>query len=108
MRLHQVALDGTPPRELLREFLREGTWFWIAPHPDGRISAWGHHRHRGQGFYTVDPGGKTVTVSRIAPGLPVAPIALGPTGGASSGIRQGPRCLYRRRSPTCTTCGRFT
>jgi eukaryotic-like serine/threonine-protein kinase len=81
MRMHQVALDGTPPRELLRDFLREGTWFWIAPHPDGRISAWGHHRHRGQGFYTVDPGGKTVTVSRIAPGLPVAPVALGPDRG---------------------------
>jgi eukaryotic-like serine/threonine-protein kinase len=77
MRFHQVALDGTPPRELLREFLQEGAWFWIAPHPDGRMSAWGQHRHRGQGFYTVDPGGKNVTVSRIAPGLPVAPIALG-------------------------------
>ena len=41
LRLHAVALDGEPPREILRDFLRDGRWTWAASHPDGRISVMG-------------------------------------------------------------------
>ena len=47
LRLHAVALDGEPPREILRDFLRDGRWIWAASHPDGRISVMGWHRTRG-------------------------------------------------------------
>jgi eukaryotic-like serine/threonine-protein kinase len=61
LRLHRVALDGSLPREVLAEFLGQGSWYWIAPHPDGRISAWGTHRRLGDGFYTVDLQGRHVS-----------------------------------------------
>jgi serine/threonine protein kinase/Tol biopolymer transport system component len=71
MRLHRVALDGSPPREVLRDFLAGGSWFWIAPHPDGRrISAWGAHERHGDGFFTVTLDGKDITASRIATEVP--------------------------------------
>jgi Tol biopolymer transport system component len=64
LQLHRVALDGSPPREVLGDFLAGGLWYWVAPHPDGRISAWGWHRTLGDGFYTVSADGKHV-VSRF-------------------------------------------
>ena len=62
---------GDPPRELVREFLQGGTWSWIAPHPDGRISAIGLHRKLRFGFYTVTRDGRRVTTSRIPTDLPL-------------------------------------
>jgi Tol biopolymer transport system component len=71
MRLHRVALDGSPPREILGQFLAGGGWYWIASHPDGRISAWGSHRTFGDGFYTVSSDGRHV-VSRFKGDEPFA------------------------------------
>ena len=69
LRLHRVSVDGSPPREVLGEFLAGGGWYWIAPHPDGRISAWGSHRTLGDGFYTVAPDGSQVS-SRFVKEIP--------------------------------------
>jgi Tol biopolymer transport system component len=70
-RLYRVSIDGSPPREELEEFLAGGWWYWVAPHPDGRISAWGLHRERGAGFYTVSADGTNVTSSTMTPGIPI-------------------------------------
>ena len=67
LRLHAVALDGEPPREILRDFLRDGRWIWAASHPDGRISVMGWHRTRGHGFFTVSRNGDQVTTSKRVP-----------------------------------------
>ena len=62
---------GEAPRELVQDFLRGGGWLWIAPHPDGRISAMGLHPRTGYGFYTVSRDGKQVVSSRLAKDLPL-------------------------------------
>ena len=67
LRLHAVALDGRPAREILRDFLRDGWWIWAASHPDGRISVIGNHRTRGYGFFTVSRNGDQVTTSKLLP-----------------------------------------
>ena len=72
VRLHAVAADGgTPPREILRDLLRGGSWDWIASHPDGRISALGIHRDSGPGFFTSSRNGRQLVRSQLAPGLPL-------------------------------------
>ncbi|MDQ2942320.1 MAG: serine/threonine-protein kinase, partial [Candidatus Dormibacteraeota bacterium] len=64
--LHAVSPHGgEQPREVLHEFLSDGGWFWIASHPDGRISALGLHRESGLGFYTVSRDGRTIAQSTI-------------------------------------------
>jgi Tol biopolymer transport system component len=68
-RFYTVALDGSPPRELGSKFLADGTWRWIAPHPDGRISAVGTHATRGQGFFTFSEDG-TGVIASSAPAKP--------------------------------------
>jgi eukaryotic-like serine/threonine-protein kinase len=68
-RFYTVALDGSPPRELGSKFLADGTWRWIAPHPDGRISAAGTHATRGRGFFTFSDDGTGVILS-AAPAKP--------------------------------------
>jgi eukaryotic-like serine/threonine-protein kinase len=72
VRLHAVAADGgTPPREILRDTLRGGSWDWIGSHPDGRISALGIHRDSGPGFFTISRDGRQLVRSHLAPGLPL-------------------------------------
>ena len=67
-----VSADGgEPPRELLQDYLRGGVWMWMAPHPDGRISAIGLHFRTGFGFYTVSRDGRHVTSSSLAKDLPL-------------------------------------
>jgi eukaryotic-like serine/threonine-protein kinase len=68
---------GEPPTELLRDFLREGFWSWIAPHPDGRVSVLGRHRTRGVGFFTVSRDGQQVATSAVSEDLPLQPDVLG-------------------------------
>jgi len=83
VRLHAVSAEGgEAPRELLGDFLRGGGWDWIAPHPDGRISALGLHSQSGAGFFTVSRDGRHITRSVLAPGLPLAM----PQGSAASGV----------------------
>ncbi len=67
LRLHTVSLDGEPPREILRDFLRDGYWDWAASHPDGRISIIGRHPTRGRGFFTLSRAGGQVTTSKRVP-----------------------------------------
>ena len=70
-RVYAVSPDGgDPPREILGEFLRGGSWTWIAPHPDGRISVLGIHPRSRFGFYTVSRNGKQVTSSRLVDDAP--------------------------------------
>lgn len=62
-RAYLVSVSGDqPPREILSEFMKDGRWEWMAPHPDGRISMLGSHRTHGWGFYTVSRDGREVTV----------------------------------------------
>jgi eukaryotic-like serine/threonine-protein kinase len=70
--LYAVSADGgDSPREILRDFLRDGEWDWIASHPDGRVSALGTHPQSGTGFFTLTRDGRRVTRSELAPGLPL-------------------------------------
>jgi serine/threonine protein kinase len=63
--LHSVSADGgEPPHEVAQAFSRSGNWTWLAPHPDGRVSAIGLHLKSGQGFYTASSGGGGVVASR--------------------------------------------
>lgn len=70
--IHAVSPEGhEPSRELVREFLLGGVWNWIAPHPDGRISAMGLHVTSRFGFYTVSRDGKRVVSSKLSKQLPL-------------------------------------
>ncbi len=51
------------PARFLADFLARGSWSWVEPHPDGRISALGSHRTLGPGFYTVRRDGSQVVSS---------------------------------------------
>jgi hypothetical protein len=64
-----VSLDGSPPRERGSKFLANGSWYWIAPHPDGRISAAGQHDMLGRGFFTFSDDGTAVLASNIPANL---------------------------------------
>ena len=69
-RAYLVSSSGDqPPREILAEFMKGGSWEWMAPHPDGRISMIGSHRTHGLGFYTVRRDGGDVTVVKPAQAL---------------------------------------
>jgi Tol biopolymer transport system component len=70
--LHAVSADGgESPREILRDFFGGGRWDWVAIHPDGRISALGHHARSGAGFFTVSRDGQHVTQSELVAELPL-------------------------------------
>lgn len=63
--LYSVDVDGTaPPREMLGDFLRGGTWASVSPRPDGRVAAIGNHRTHGFGVYGVGFDGTISEVSR--------------------------------------------
>ena len=63
-KLYVVALTGHPPREIFSEVTASGSWNWIWPHPDGRMSFLGIHKKLGFGFYTASPSG-TITSSNL-------------------------------------------
>ena len=65
-----VPSTGGEPQPLIREFTRQGLWYWAAPHPDGAISVIGSHRERGTGFFTVSRDGRTVRLSKWRLPLP--------------------------------------
>ena len=70
--LYAVSPEGgEPPRNLLQNFLRGGSWAWIAPHPDGRMSVMGLHAKTRFGFYTVSRDGRQVVSSKLATNLPL-------------------------------------
>ena len=63
-KLYVVALTGHPPREIFSEVTASGSWNWIWPHPDGRMSFLGVHKKLGFGFYTASPSG-TIASSNL-------------------------------------------
>jgi Tol biopolymer transport system component/DNA-binding winged helix-turn-helix (wHTH) protein len=69
-RLYVVGLDGSPPREVLSEFLSEinyGGMNGFAWRPDGqRVSIWAEHKQLGRGFWTMPLAGGAVIKSEIA------------------------------------------
>jgi serine/threonine protein kinase len=67
------ANGGEPPRELLADFLRDGFWLAVAPHPDGRLSILGTHAKTRYGFYTVSRDGTRIVSSTSGATLPLAP-----------------------------------
>jgi eukaryotic-like serine/threonine-protein kinase len=69
-RLYAQSLEEGTPREILADFFDSGEWSWIARHPDGRISALGHHRQLGRGFFTVARDGSRLTKSKESPENP--------------------------------------
>jgi eukaryotic-like serine/threonine-protein kinase len=68
--LYEVSSGGGQPRLVLPEFTANGSWLWIAGHPDGRFSFLGFRR-RGHdlGFFTISRDG-TVAESDIKTNLP--------------------------------------
>jgi eukaryotic-like serine/threonine-protein kinase len=80
VRLYAVSAEGgEEPREILREFIGNGNWDWVASHPDGRISALGRHAQSGPGFFTVSRDGRSVTRSELDPAVPL-PLQVGTQG----------------------------
>ncbi len=69
-RLYVVSRDGTP-HEILSDFLRDGSWSFVARHPDGRISVLGAHREAGRGFFTVAQDGSRMLKSDESPANPI-------------------------------------
>ena len=69
-RLYVVGLDGSPPREVLAEFLSKinyGGMYGFAWRPDSqRISIWAEHKQLGRGFWTMPLAGGAVIKSEIA------------------------------------------
>ena len=64
--LHAVSPDGgEQPREVAQPFVRSGDWTWVAPHPDGLVSAIGVHLKSGQGFYTSSRDGTKAFASKL-------------------------------------------
>lgn len=72
--IYAMPAQGGPAVELLPEFSRGGSWGWIAPHPDGRISWFGRPAGRGIGFYTVSITG-SVTRSHQKAGADLLRVA---------------------------------
>ena len=52
-----LPMAASHPAKSLRRFARSGNWTWLAPHPDGRVSAIGQHLKSGPGFYTSSRDG---------------------------------------------------
>ena len=67
IRLVAVASEQGEPRQILADFLARGSWSWVEPHPDGRISALGTHPKLGPGFYTVTRDGTHIVESKQSP-----------------------------------------
>ena len=57
--LYAVSPHGDDmPRQILSDFLRDGFWEWMAPHPDGRLTFIGTDRNQDWGVFTVGQDGK--------------------------------------------------
>jgi eukaryotic-like serine/threonine-protein kinase len=77
---YAATLNGERVRELLPDFTANGSWRWIEPHPDGRLSFLGFHKKFGYGFFTVSPDG-TVTDSHLIDRVPSALSDMAHSGG---------------------------
>jgi eukaryotic-like serine/threonine-protein kinase len=77
LRLYVVSGEGGSPREMLREFLTNGRWYWIGRHPDGRISVLGRHRQLGPALFTMATDGTRLVTSKEPPEFPLRVFASG-------------------------------
>jgi serine/threonine protein kinase/Tol biopolymer transport system component len=77
LRLYVVSNEGGAPREILREFLTNGRWYWMGRHPDGRISVLGRHRRLGPGLFTMATDGTRLVTSKEPPEFPLRVFASG-------------------------------
>jgi Tol biopolymer transport system component/DNA-binding winged helix-turn-helix (wHTH) protein len=58
-----VSADGDrPPRVVLADFMRDGSWTTLAPHPDGRVTIVGVHREYRFGIFTLGIDGTNLTI----------------------------------------------
>jgi eukaryotic-like serine/threonine-protein kinase len=87
VRFYSVAAEGGPTRELGASFLSNGTWRWVARHPDGRISAVGQHAKLGVGFFTFREDGSQVVASK----LPAQPVLVDSNGFARIRFQWNPK-----------------
>ena len=71
VRLYAVSPEEGAPREILADFLRGGSWSWLARHPDGRMSVLGRHSQLGPGFFTMAQNGTQLVHSKESPGFPL-------------------------------------
>jgi Tol biopolymer transport system component len=69
--LYTTALDGSEPRGVLTDFLKDFVGLkagYAAWHPDSqRVSVWATHKKLGQGFWTVPVGGGEPVRSEVSP-----------------------------------------
>jgi hypothetical protein len=73
-----VPVEGGALRQIRADFLDRGSWYWVATHPDGRVSALGTHETRGFGFYTLNRAGGAPVASKMLPELPIRWVANEP------------------------------
>jgi serine/threonine protein kinase len=67
-KVYVVGVDGTPPAEVLAEFLADFLLLQMDWHKDGRhISFWGRHRKHGWGFWTAPVADGAPIKSELAP-----------------------------------------
>ncbi len=70
IRLYAMSPEEGTPHEILTDFFAGGSWSWMAPHPDGRISVLGHHRQLGPGFFTIARDGTRLVQSKESADFP--------------------------------------
>jgi serine/threonine protein kinase/Tol biopolymer transport system component len=109
-KLYLERLDGTPPREILGDFLKEFPStkpVYAAWHPDSRrISVWASHPQLGPGFWTMPADGRSAVRVEAAPevqkrirdaGLTLGRFAWAPAGDALyfEGVSRGVSNLWK-------------
>ena len=71
LKVYITSIVADRPTEILSDFVKRGTWYWVGAHPDGRISLFGSSDHdRPPKFVTVSRDGTRAMVSDDAPELP--------------------------------------
>ena len=70
VKIYITAPGRERPAEVLSEFVAKEGWYWIAGHPDGRISLYGTDPARHTRFFTVSRDGRHVAVSDYAADIP--------------------------------------
>ena len=78
IRLYAVAAGGGQPTPVVSDFLAGGRyWYWVASHPDGRISALGWDKTLGFGFFTLPRTGGPPVSSKLPENFPLRSDPLG-------------------------------
>jgi serine/threonine protein kinase len=71
VKIYVTSIGTERPTELLSDFVEKGSWYWVAGHPDGRVSLYGRSRRdHAAGFFTVSRDGRNAVVSQYATQVP--------------------------------------